>query len=73
MPGLHPSHRTRFSDASTFDEICELCGAHDEVPGGWGQLEEPCIASDEQRKEYDEKQEEKKRLSNPLIHIKPII
>lgn len=38
----HPSHKTRFSDASTFDEICELCGATDEVPGGWGKLAGPC-------------------------------
>lgn len=28
--GPHPTHRTRFSfDASTYDEICELCGAND--------------------------------------------
>jgi hypothetical protein len=40
--GPHPSHQTRFSDASTFDEICEICGAHDEVPGGWGKLADPC-------------------------------
>ena len=41
--GPHPSHVLRFSmDASTFDEICVNCGAHDEVPGGWGRLAEPC-------------------------------
>jgi hypothetical protein len=40
--GPHPSHVTRFSDASTFDEICVNCGATDEVPGGWGQLAYPC-------------------------------
>lgn len=41
--GLHPSHKTRISlDASTYDEICTVCGAHDEVPGGWGQLAFPC-------------------------------
>lgn len=39
---LHPSHITRFSDASTFDEICVNCGATDQVPGGWGQLAYPC-------------------------------
>jgi len=42
MRGPHPSHKTRFSDASSFDEICVNCGAHDEVPGGWGRLAEPC-------------------------------
>ncbi len=44
MPGLHPSHKNvRFSfDASSFDEICDDCGATDEVPGGWGALAEPC-------------------------------
>lgn len=40
--GPHPSHVTRDSDASTFDEICVNCGATDQVPGGWGQLAEPC-------------------------------
>ncbi len=40
--GCHPSHKTRISDASTFDEICVNCGATDEVPGGWGQLAYPC-------------------------------
>lgn len=49
MGGLHPSHKTRFSDASTFDEICEICGATDEVPGGWGELAKPCPGSREIR------------------------
>ncbi len=54
MSGIHKSHRTRFSfDASTYDEICELCGAHDEVPGGFGRLAYPCPASDEKRAEHD--------------------
>jgi hypothetical protein len=26
---MHPTHRTRYSDASTFDEICVLCGVTD--------------------------------------------
>lgn len=40
--GLHPSHRTRFSfDASSWDEICEKCGATDTI-GGWGRLADPC-------------------------------
>lgn len=42
MESKHPSHVTRFSDASTFDEICVNCGATDIVPGGWGKLAEPC-------------------------------
>lgn len=46
----HPSHKTRFSfDASTYDEICVLCGATDEVPGGWGQLAYPCPKAHESR------------------------
>jgi hypothetical protein len=44
----HPSHVTRSSDASTFDEICTLCGATDEVPGGWGKLAEPCPVAGDQ-------------------------
>lgn len=42
MNSLHPSHVTRLSDASTFDEICVNCGATDQVLGGWGKLAEPC-------------------------------
>jgi hypothetical protein len=48
MDDKHPSHVTRSSDASTFDEICTRCGATDEVPGGWGRLAEPCPAVEEQ-------------------------
>ena len=40
--GPHPSHVTRMSDSSLFDEVCTNCGAHDEVPGGWGTLALPC-------------------------------
>jgi hypothetical protein len=25
-----------------YDEICVNCGAHDNVPGGWGDLAKPC-------------------------------
>ncbi len=39
---LHPSHVTRMSDSSLFDEICTVCGATDRVPGGWGNLAKPC-------------------------------
>lgn len=39
---IHSSHRTRFSNASTFDTICIKCGATDHVPGGDGDLEYPC-------------------------------
>jgi hypothetical protein len=39
----HPSHVTRFSwGASTYDEVCVNCGATDQVPGGWGELANPC-------------------------------
>lgn len=37
-----PSHVTRSSDASTFDEICVNCGARDVAGGGWGTLRIPC-------------------------------
>lgn len=42
----HPSHVTRFSDASTFDEICTKCGARDITGGGWGSLRVPCRKAD---------------------------
>ena len=37
----HLSHVTRISDASSFDEICVNCGAHDEI-GSWGTLVDLC-------------------------------
>lgn len=39
----HSSHKNvRSSDASTFDLICDDCGATDSVTGGWGSLRKPC-------------------------------
>lgn len=39
----HASHVTRVSmGASSFDEICTLCGATDRAGGGWGRLRLPC-------------------------------
>lgn len=38
----HESHATRVSDASSFDEICTLCGRTDISGGGWGWLRMPC-------------------------------
>lgn len=46
---VHASHKTRMSDASTFDEICEACGATD--TRGSGKLHLPCPAGPDQ---YDE-------------------
>lgn len=40
--GPHDSHVLRGSDASSFDHVCERCGRTDKVPGGWGELAEPC-------------------------------
>jgi len=38
----HPTHKTRFSDSSLYDEVCERCGAIDITGGGWHSLSEPC-------------------------------
>lgn len=46
--GCHPSHTTRMSDASSFDEVCVKCGATDITGGGWGKLAEPCPVQGEQ-------------------------
>lgn len=49
MSGPHPTHRTRISmDASSYDEICDKCGATDITGGGWGKLAEPCPVPDQQ-------------------------
>ena len=43
----HESHKSvRSSDASTFDFICDDCGATDNVTGGWGTLRKPCKGRD---------------------------
>lgn len=49
-------HITRISDASTYDEICVKCGAHDWT-GTLGALRRPCLVSDE---EYERRQAEAK-------------
>lgn len=42
----HPTHQTRISmDASSYDEICVLCGATDRI-GSWGNLRFPCSGRD---------------------------
>lgn len=46
----HPSHLLRSSwDASTYDFICEICGNHDMVPGGWGKLVDPCPRTEDSK------------------------
>ena len=63
--GPDPSHRKRFAmDASSYDEICDLCGATDTLLGGWGKLAEPCPASDEKRVAYDQAKAQEKALKS---------
>lgn len=39
----HESYKNvRASDASSFDMICDDCGATDQAIGGWGELRKPC-------------------------------
>lgn len=38
--GTHPSHKTRISDSSLYDEVCTLCGATD--ASGDKRLSSPC-------------------------------
>lgn len=40
----HPTHVTRSSDASTFDEVCINCSAKDYTAGSCDALERPCPA-----------------------------
>ena len=39
------SHKTRISDASSYDEICVRCGTTDIAGAGWGGLAMPCPGS----------------------------
>jgi hypothetical protein len=48
--GVHPSHVTRSSDATTYDEICVNCGAIDGL-GTWGKLTDPCPSTAEKKSE----------------------
>jgi hypothetical protein len=43
--GTHPSHKARFSDASTYDEVCDSCGATDATFEGENALAAPCKAT----------------------------
>ena len=36
----HPTHKTRFSDSSFYDEVCTLCGKTDS--NGMEELDKPC-------------------------------
>ena len=49
---MDPTHKTRFSDASSFDEVCVKCGATDIAGGGWGQLAQPCPKADSKDEPY---------------------
>jgi hypothetical protein len=40
----HPSHATRYSDSSLYDEVCTLCGKTD--AHGMDELDKPCGAAD---------------------------
>jgi hypothetical protein len=39
----HPSHNTRLSDSSLYDEVCSACGATD--ANGMADLSRPCPAT----------------------------
>ena len=56
---MDPTHRTRYSDSSLYDEVCVLCGATDSR--GSDALDRPCPGSESKRKEYDEKSLERRR------------
>jgi hypothetical protein len=42
----HPTHKTRYSDSSLYDEVCTLCGVTDY--NGMKELDKPCKAQKEQ-------------------------
>jgi len=55
----HPTHRPRFSfSASSYDEICDLCGSTD-GPIERGDMGSECPASQEKRDQYDQEKAEK--------------
>lgn len=53
--GKHPSHDTRFSMSSLYDEVCVNCGATDLTGGGWGKLAEPCPKAKKKEEKMSEK------------------
>ena len=50
MASMHPSHVTRYSDSSYYDEVCIHCGNTDVVPGKWGKLAYQCPDEPEQHR-----------------------
>lgn len=50
MSSKHPSHVTRSSDSSYYDEVCIHCNNTDVVWGGWGKLAYPCPNEPEQHR-----------------------
>ena len=53
---IHPTHKTRTSDASSFDTICDLCGATDRYCD-FTELSKPCPAKDKENKKVKEGKE----------------
>jgi hypothetical protein len=49
----HPSHKTRSSDASSFDEVCTVCGCTDIAGAGWGKLKFPCNPVKKEKNKYE--------------------
>lgn len=50
MSSKHPSHVTRSSDSSYYDEVCIHCGHTDSVPVGWAKLADLCPNEPEQHR-----------------------
>ena len=69
---VHPSHRIRQVKGMASDNVCELCwktdnplGLHD--GGRLGELAQPCTASDDDRRRYDEKLAARKALPQERV------
>jgi len=65
---VHTSHRTRRSDATSFNEVCELCGSTGDG-GPLGGLVNPCSASDEARRQYDTRANRRNGLSQERVLV----
>jgi hypothetical protein len=61
----HPTHKTRYSDSSFYDEVCTLCGATDS-----GELlKVPCVKVDKHANIIEKHRRAKVHIKNALKRV----
>lgn len=71
--GKHPSHTTRSSDSSLYDEKCVNCGGTDVAGGGWGKLAQPCKAAPSVPEDWREAAQQLIDAASVMLDAQPFI